>query len=465
MSDTSEGEGWWVASDGKWYAPARHADPGHRARFAQAPPRPPPAPVDPIPSAPPTAAPVEPPQSPPPAAPITPVAQPTQGRGLLARPAAWIIGIGSLVGLAAVLILFVFSGDDDTTNDQTSADDVADLDEPSSSDNGNGTSGATNTDEQTSDNSSASDNAIPDDIGTQDQPVAFGEVYLWDEWGGSIIEILDVGAAGLIGDFNDPAGEGNMYVGVIYEATYIGTGLTGIEPFLLDSPNTTIVDSFACFLEPEPLLAIGIEPNLFELIQGQTALLIDCLEVPIDDVDNMMISMNNVSEFGDDIVFATSGADLPDLPAAPTPDQYDISPLGTVLAIGDWTASVTEITDGFDAGLISNLSTAPRDGYTYIVVRYDVTYGGSLQEEFVPHTISGLGSAVFNSFNSCFLDTEAATAAGIDADVFNLSANESATMGACLEVPVAEVSTLVIRLEDPFSFEDGEPVLYAAGYQ
>ena len=26
MSDTSQGEGWWIASDGKWYAPELHPD-------------------------------------------------------------------------------------------------------------------------------------------------------------------------------------------------------------------------------------------------------------------------------------------------------------------------------------------------------------------------------------------------------------------------------------------------------
>src|SRR5262245_38169099 len=26
MSDTSQGEGWWQASDGKWYAPEQHPD-------------------------------------------------------------------------------------------------------------------------------------------------------------------------------------------------------------------------------------------------------------------------------------------------------------------------------------------------------------------------------------------------------------------------------------------------------
>ena len=42
MSDSSQGEGWWLASDGKWYAPEQHPDyqPPASSTVAQAPPRP-----------------------------------------------------------------------------------------------------------------------------------------------------------------------------------------------------------------------------------------------------------------------------------------------------------------------------------------------------------------------------------------------------------------------------------------
>ncbi|MGI9606685.1 MAG: hypothetical protein ACR2P0_11150 [Acidimicrobiales bacterium] len=35
MSDVFQGPGWWMASDGKWYAPDVHPDPAHRDRFAE----------------------------------------------------------------------------------------------------------------------------------------------------------------------------------------------------------------------------------------------------------------------------------------------------------------------------------------------------------------------------------------------------------------------------------------------
>ena len=34
MSDIFRGEGWWMASDGKWYAPQLHHDPAYRAKYA-----------------------------------------------------------------------------------------------------------------------------------------------------------------------------------------------------------------------------------------------------------------------------------------------------------------------------------------------------------------------------------------------------------------------------------------------
>ncbi len=42
MSDTSQGPGWWIASDDKWYAPELHHDPEYRAQWAP-PPIPPPS--------------------------------------------------------------------------------------------------------------------------------------------------------------------------------------------------------------------------------------------------------------------------------------------------------------------------------------------------------------------------------------------------------------------------------------
>ena len=49
MSEMSGGPGYWQASDGLWYPPDTHPDPGYRAQWAAAPPQPP------QPTAPPTA--------------------------------------------------------------------------------------------------------------------------------------------------------------------------------------------------------------------------------------------------------------------------------------------------------------------------------------------------------------------------------------------------------------------------
>lgn len=54
MSDTSQGDGWWMASNGKWYPPETHPD------YEPPPPPPPPPPAPPPPQAPP------PPAAPPP---------------------------------------------------------------------------------------------------------------------------------------------------------------------------------------------------------------------------------------------------------------------------------------------------------------------------------------------------------------------------------------------------------------
>jgi hypothetical protein len=67
VSDSSQGEGWWVASDGKWYPPDQVSGPAAPPQPVveqPAPPQPAPPPATPPPAAPPPAAPLAPPPAP-----------------------------------------------------------------------------------------------------------------------------------------------------------------------------------------------------------------------------------------------------------------------------------------------------------------------------------------------------------------------------------------------------------------
>ena len=104
MSDTSQGPGWWIASDGKWYAPEQAAD--------YVPPAPPPAPPEPAMPPPPTAEiPIVPPPVPPPVAPPVGPPPPIPPVPGAAAPApAKKGGNGCLKAFIIVAIVFVLLG-------------------------------------------------------------------------------------------------------------------------------------------------------------------------------------------------------------------------------------------------------------------------------------------------------------------------------------------------------------------
>jgi len=103
MSDISQGEGWWQASDNKWYPPEQHPDHQPPPTLAAAAPEPAPLVQPPAPIAPPPTAP------PPITAPPTPIAS-TSGAG------KWII-VGALsLAVLALGAFLLFGRDDGKTN-------------------------------------------------------------------------------------------------------------------------------------------------------------------------------------------------------------------------------------------------------------------------------------------------------------------------------------------------------------
>ena len=97
VSDMSQGPGWWIASDGKWYPPQSHPDAVAAAAAAAAEPEPEPEPEPDVASAPPA----EP--SP------TPLPSRTTGRGRSKMP--WVLGAIAVAALAvAALVVALTSG-------------------------------------------------------------------------------------------------------------------------------------------------------------------------------------------------------------------------------------------------------------------------------------------------------------------------------------------------------------------
>ena len=194
MTDTSQGDGWWEASNHKWYPPERHDDPAHRARYA---------PSD-EPSTRPDAEPVNPPEPdaddpsvfvpeqtdvptsvssppsrPPTSPPTSPRTEPPKPkrddrdldplgsgpkRSFLTNPWLWFSVLAlSIVALVAIAIVSIFGGDSD--------------DEPATNDSAAATS--------------AEDRASANSAPQERDPVGFGQVNQWEGWRATVIDLVD----------------------------------------------------------------------------------------------------------------------------------------------------------------------------------------------------------------------------------------------------------------------------------
>lgn len=457
MADTSQGEGWWQASDLKWYPPELHADVDHRVRYEPPQPAPaappvPQAPVAPpaggVPMPPPGVAPgprfepIPPPQDAPTTDPsprrrASPGPANRSGRGFLFAG----IGVAVVGALAAVVFLLASTGGDDDADGDTSP--APAVTAPPAN--------ATPTPRQ---------GALPgidvttSSAGGPDDPAAFGEIYGWPEWRGSVVEVVDAVEAGLVAEFDDPPPAGSSHVAVIYEATYVGGDLSAFEPFIVDAANATVEERFACILDTAALDAIGVSSGILEVVPGQTVRLAVCLEIATEAVAGLQVSLDNVNVFDDPVVFGPGGSlleplDPPPLDAAER--AFDTVPYGTLLEDDGWQGTVVEVFDASEAGVVSDFAAEPPGGAVFLAVVYEVTNATDDDAEFIPIRVTGIGSAVYEGFNSCFLDAEAIGERNVEINRFELGSGETVRVASCLEVPAAEADSFVVRLQNSFA--------------
>lgn len=454
MSDTSRGDGWWLASDLKWYPPHLHADPDHRARFAPRRPStstspmsvaPEPVPGDRARADPTTPAPSlferDPGAAPPrPHAPLfEPGARPSpilpdhdreafeapdRRRRMMVMAGLALVGV-IVAGLA---IARTVAPDDDAPASgpaRAAAPGGAQPDEP-----------FIETDR---------------DIATRANPAAFGETYDWGDWRATVHELVDANEAGLVADFDDPPGDGNTFVTVLYDITYTGPELTGVEPFVVSVVGTEVYEAFGCFLDDAALAERAIQPLEFELVAGQTRPQADCFEVPADEVDDLVVTLENFEGFDGEVAFAASGSPLPTLgpvEASPDYDRLDLVPAGTTVQLDTWAVSLVEVLDAEPADLLGRFSSPPRPGSRYLVLLHEVTYTGSNPSSPVDVVADALGTEVFGR-GSCSLDTSALSARGVAGvnDVIEAPAGETLTFASCVQIPDDELDSFVVRIE------------------
>ena len=209
---------------------------------------------------------------------------------------------------------------------------------------------------------------------------------------------------------------------------------------------------------------MGVDYNWFELVPGQTARFAECIEVSSTEVAGITLSLDNVNQFAQAVVFSDDGSALPDL--GPTElvagaQALPTSLWSTEMRSNEWAASVNDVFDATEAGVVADFADPPSAGSVYLLVSFVATYLGDEASDFIPLRVTGIGAEVYEPINGCWLDADAMAARGIEVDRLELGPRETAVLGACLEIPVAEIESLVIRLKDGFSFDD-EGLLYAA---
>ncbi len=113
-------------------------------------------------------------------------------------------------------------------------------------------------------------------------------------WSGAVVDVLDVDAAGLLASFADPPREGHRYLAVVFTATNL-TGQAGdFVPLRVTGLGREVYEPInGCWLDDAALNARGIGTDRSLAPPDQTVTLADCIEVPTDDVESLVIRLED----------------------------------------------------------------------------------------------------------------------------------------------------------------------------
>jgi hypothetical protein len=507
MADQSGGEGWWIASDGKWYPPELHPDyQAPTAAPVQAPPAVEPSqPADPFPPvqytdatqhlplpqqgdsgayAPPSypvsqpSYPATPPGSPPPVGPSFDPASAASPAGRSKTP--WIIGGG--IGVAALLGIgaLLFTGSDDDTDvstvqpTATEAPTEAPTEPPSEAPTEEAPTEAPTeeapteapteeatappTEEPTEEPTATEPTAEPSgDVGSPTAPAAFGEEFqITDEWRSTVLSVVDATEAGLVDEISDQPPADSAYLAITYRSTYLGSDPYIFDPSSVRAVGNATYESFdsSCFLDADVLAAQGAAAFSPEFVPGATLDTTICVSVPTAEIPGLTIEFDNFNRLDGPVIFSASGGQAPDLPAPPDLSGYQAElqgravPLGEEVAFGDWSGAALSIAPGDGSGLLSEFVEPAPDRFTYAIITYRATYNGTEETSSDPFFIRALGSAVYGTSNSfgCFLDSEAVTAAGLEDNFGEYAPGDSKDAVVCVAVPTDQLDSVVVAI-------------------
>jgi hypothetical protein len=297
-------------------------------------------------------------------------------------------------------------------------------------------------------------------IGSREAPVALGSLGRIGDW---LIRVTDIdpdAADELLASdsFLDPPEEGNRYVLIEVEGTYVGEGSGNLwSDFFYNAVGGSNVayDEFddSCGFLDGDLSALG------DVFSGGTVRGLECFEVEAADVADLQMFLEPGGfGFGDDarLFFALqegvggeTGLALPGAPdvaaGGEIGERGNPIALGNFVQIGDWYVAVHSADlDATDEVLAQNsFNEPPVDGDTYVMAGVELAYVGSESASFWSDGFSwsavGPTNVAVDPFeSSCGL---------IDHDLSNsgeLFPNGRVTGSLCLTVTAAEVGEMLL---------------------
>ena len=355
-ADASQGEGWWQASDGKWYPPQ-------------------------------TASPSIPPP-PPPQTPSSPPVEDDGGDGSDKPPfwrRRWVLITGGIL-----IVLIIITGLTDTSGDDesdTALELAAAEDEPDES-----PATPTETTATTSESRAATTTEAPL-VGESslDSPIQLGAVVQAGSWRLRVSAITPDGTDEVMEEnqFNDPPPEGNQFFIASLEATYTGTESS---TFSGDMTLKSVGDSRVAYEGIDAYCGV-IPDNIDdsgETFPGGTITGNVCWSIQSTDAASLVMIVEESFNFDDTRAFLSLDPTATPINETTSLEEGRESGFESAVAIGEsatvggWELKVVAITpDGTDEVMEENqFNDPPPEGNQFFIASLEATYTGTESSTF-----------------------------------------------------------------------------------
>lgn len=312
----------------------------------------------------------------------------------------------------------------------------------------------------------ASGQLDPRDVGGADNPAAIGSLFDAGDWRAGVIDVVDAVQAGTVLESAGSPASDTTWLMVTYQAQYFGTEIGELDPFIIQAVGSSVYSTYEgdCALDSAVVGSFGWSTSR-DALPGESLQIVNCIDVPTDEVDELIFVLEDAFSSASEIAFTATGAAAPVLPTRDVP-AFDLR--ADALAFGDvhdfgnnWTVTVIAVVDGVAEGLISEWSDEAPEGSTYPVAIYEATYTGPELTVSDSLSVDLIGASIYDPFQSaCFVDDEATEAAYQTSASFEFASGETYRKAVCATAPADSVGELVIAVEH-FDLFGEDAVLFA----